>query len=369
MDRSTAQAIRPPVEREKIRVGVIGTRFGAKVHVPALRKVPGIDVVALCGSHERRTRDAAVVLGIPHAFDNYRDLFASGEIDAVSIAAPPYLHHHMVLTACEFGIHILCEKPMARNAAEARDMVRMARETGVSHAVAYARRYEPVRQKMKALVESGFLGQIHSVSVIVYRATLADQNARRFSWLMEREKGGGITATVGSHFVDALRWWFGEIHWVAGAVSTAVDQRPSGQGGTRIVDADDNSAFVMRFANGAIGSVAISYTAATDVGEEIVVSGSEGMLAVQEPGRLIGTQRGEKIRNMMDAPPPPAGGESRNVLLLGQQMTDWVRAMRAGVDADPSFEDGAKVQEVVDAVSRSMQLSRWIDLSGNKWPV
>lgn len=370
MERDTIQPVRPRLERATIRVGVIGTRFGAKVHVPALRKVPGIDVVAICGSNLKRTRQVAGQLAIPHAFDNYRDLLASGEIDAVSIAAPPYLHHNMVLTACEFGVHILCEKPIARNAAEARDMVRMTHETGVGHAVAYLRRYEPVRRKMKELVASGFLGQVHSVSVIVYRSTLADPNARQFSWLMEKEKGGGITASVGSHFVDALRWWFGEVHGVCGAVSTAIEERPSGtEGQTRIVDADDNSAFVMRFASGAIGSVAISYTAATDVGEEIVVSGSEGMLAVQEPGRLMGTLRGGQIRNMMDAPAPLPAGESRSVLLFSQLATDWVSALRAGIDADPSFEDGARVQEIVDAVSRSMQLSRWVDLSGNKWPV
>lgn len=369
MDRDAAQVVRPPLERETIRVGVIGTRFGARTHVPGLRKVPGVRVVAICGTNLQRTRETAGSLGIPLAFDNYRELLGSGEIDAVSIAAPPYLHHNMVLTACEHGVHILCEKPMARNAAEARDMVRMAQETGVGHALAYTRRYEPVRQQVKRLVEAGFLGQLHSISVIAYRSTLADRDSRQFSWLMEREKGGGIASTVGSHFIDTLRWWFGEIHGVAGAVATAIDTRPTASGDLRMVDADDNTAFVMRFANGAIGSVAISYTAATDVGEEIVISGSEGMLAVQEPGRLVGTQRGGKIRDMLEPPRPLPPGESRSVHLFGQLASDWVAALRSGTDAIPSFEDGAKVQEVVDAVSRSMQLSRWIDLSGNKWPV
>jgi predicted dehydrogenase len=369
VDQVAAQVMRPPLERETIRVGVIGAQFGARVHVPALRKVPGVQVVALCGSDIQRTRQVAGPLSIPGAYDNYRDLLASGDIDAVTIAAPPYLHHNMVLTACEHGIHILCEKPIARNAAEARDMVRMARETGVAHAVAYMRRYEPVRQKVKELVESGFLGQLHSISVIAYRSTLADQNARKFSWMMEREKGGGVAATIGSHFVDTLRWWFGEIHGVCGAVSTAIESRPTSGGDMRLVDADDNTAFVLRFASGAIGSVSISYTAATDVGEEIVMSGSEGMLAVQEPGRLVGTQRGGKIEDLMDAPPAPPPGESKTVQLYGQLMADWLVALRTGKDASPSFEDGAKVQEVIDAVSRSMQLSRWVDLSGNKWPV
>lgn len=361
--------MRTPFERETVRVGVIGTRFGARVHVPALRKVPGVQVVAMCGSDMQRTRQVAGSLGVPGTFDNYRDLLASGDIDAVTIATPPHLHHNMVLTACEYGVHVLCEKPLARNAAEARDMERMARETGVLHAVAYMRRHEPVRQRVKQLVESGYIGDLHSVSVIAYRSTLADQQSRTYSWLMEREKGGGVAATIGSHYVDALRWWFGDVHGVCGAVSTAVESRPTEAGDMRMVDADDNTAFVMRFASGAIGSVAISYTAATDVGEEIIISGSHGMLAVQEPGRLVGTQLGGKIQDLMEPPPPPPLGETRTVQLYGRLVTEWIAALRNGVDAVPSFEDGAKVQEVVDAVSRSMQLSRWIDLSGNKWPV
>jgi predicted dehydrogenase len=369
VERPSQQTVRAPLEREMIRVGVIGTRFGARVHVPALRKLSDVRVVAMCGSDIQRTRQSAGELGVAATYDNYRDLLTSGEIDAVTIAAPPHLHHNMVLSACEQGIHILCEKPMARNAAEARDMVRMARETGVAHGVAYMRRYEPVRQQVKQLVQSGFIGDLHSVSVIAYRSTLADQQSRQFSWLMEREKGGGVAATIGSHFVDTLRWWFGEIHGVCGAVSTAIESRPAASGEMRLVDADDNTAFVLRFASGAIGSVSISYTAATDVGEEIVISGSEGMLAVQEPGRLVGTQRGGKIQDMMPAPPPPPAGETRTVQLYGQLVAGWVAALRSGQDVLPSFEDGAKVQEVVDAVSRSMQLSRWIDLSGNKWPV
>ncbi len=357
------------MERETVRVGVIGTQFGGRVHVPALRKVPGVDVVAISGADPARTRQAAVSLGIPHPFDNYRDMLGSGEIDAVTIASPPHLHHQMVLTACEHGLHLLCEKPIARSAAEARDMVRMTREAGIAHAVAYMRRYEPVRQRVKALVEDGFIGQLHSVSVIAYRATLSDQLPRQFSWMMEREKGGGVLATIGSHFVDAMRWWFGDIHGVCGVVSTAVPERPTAGGEMRPVDADDNTAFVVRFASGAIGSVSISYTAATDIGEEIIISGSEGMLAIQDQGRLIGAKPGGQAQDLLGPMPPLPPGESRTVHLYGQLLTDWVQAIRNGTGASPAFEDGARVHEVIDAVSRSMQLSRWIDLSGNKWPV
>lgn len=369
-ERSPGQIIRPPFERETLRVGVIGTGFGAAVHVPALRQMDGVEVAAICSSRESHAQEAAARLNIPRTFLDYREMLFSGEIDAVTVAAPPHLHHPMVLTACEAELHVLCEKPFARTAAEARDMLRMAQEVGVCHGVAFQRRYEPPRFKMKQLVNQGFIGDLHSVSVIVFRATLSPGRERHFSWLMEQEKGGGVLTTIGSHYVDQLRWCFGDIHWVSGAISTAVPDRPiAGGAESRTVDADDNTAFVVRFASGAIGSVTISYTAATDVGEEIVASGSEGMLALQEPDQLVGTRHGGHIRSMLDQSEPLPTGDQRHILSFTELMKRWVEAIRTGEDLSPSFDDGVKVQEVVDAVTRSQQLSRWIDLSGKKWPV
>ena len=87
--------VRPPVERETIRVGVIGAGFGANVHVPALRRVPGVQVAALCGTDQERLHDVAAELEIPATFDDYREMLTSSRVDAVTIATPPHLHHPM----------------------------------------------------------------------------------------------------------------------------------------------------------------------------------------------------------------------------------------------------------------------------------
>ncbi len=365
--------VRRPLERETIRVGVVGAGFGATVHVPALRRVPGVDVAAICSAHAGRAKEAASDLDIPASFSDYRAMFESGTIDAVTIASPPHLHHPMVLAACEAGLHVLCEKPMARSVAEARDMLRMAREAGVCHAVAHQMRHDPARRRFKDLYDEGFIGRLHSVSVVVFRAALADPARRTPAWLADASSAGGVLSAIGSHYIDALRWWFGDIHWVAGAVETAVPERAiSGREGQVPVDADDNTAFVVRFANGAIGSVHISYTAATEVGEQILAAGSDGVLIIQDNGKLFGARHGERIENQMPAYMPGSGnrtGSARHIRGFSILVGEWVLAMRTGTEAEPSFDDGAKVQEVLDAVSRSQQLSRWIDLSGNKWPV
>lgn len=370
MEQQTARIVRQPFERDVLRVGVIGTGFGAMVHVPALAAIDGVQLTAICSNRLERAKEVAARHRIPNVYDDHLELFADGQVDAVTLAVPPFLHHSMTLAAMEAGLHVLVEKPLARTAAEARDLVRIARDTGVCNMVAYHRRYEPARQRMKQLLSEGYLGKLHSVSVIVYRSTLSPAEQRYYSWLMEAEKGGGVLTAIGSHYVDQLRWWFGEIHGVAGAVSTAVEERPVRSSDVmREVDADDNVAFVVRFASGALGSVSISYTAATDVGEEIVASGGEGILAIQEPDQLVGTRSGGQIRAMLKHEAPVPAGDQRHIQPFRQLACDWVEAIRTGSEASPSFEDGAKVQEVLDAVPRSQQLKRWIDLSGEKWPV
>ena len=362
--------VRAPFGDAVLRVGVVGTGFGAQVHLPALCALRGVEVVALCGIDSERVEEIAREHEIPHTFDDYGELLASEQIDAVTLAAPPDLHHPMAVAACELGVHMLCEKPLATSAAEARDLEQMVRDSGLCHGVAFHRRYEPARKRMKELVEQGYIGELHSVSVIVYRSKLRAGPVQPDSWTARQERGGGVLSTVAAHYVDQLRWWFGEIHAASGLTQTAVREPiTSGYGEAPVIDADDNAAFVIRFASGAIGSISISYTAATDVGEEIVVSGSDGMLAIQEPDQIVGARRGESVKSVMQrqARRPEAG--QRAIDPFRQLAADWVQAIRSGGPFSPSFEDGARVQEVLDAVTQSQRLRRWIDLSGEKWPV
>jgi predicted dehydrogenase len=227
---------------------------------------------------------------------------------------------------------------------------------------------------MKQLIDEGFIGQLHSVSVTVFRSLPDDPVHGAQAWLGDAARSGGILGAIGSHYVDALRWWFGEVHAVCGAVLTAVDERVvPGSATPRRIDADDNAAFVVRFASGALGTVHLCYTAASEIGEKIIATGSEGVLVIHGDGKLFGARCGEALQLLSpagkgDAPDPAASG-ARQIRAFSILFGQWVLAMRTGADATPSFEDGAKVQEVIDGVTRSQQLSRWIDLSGNKWPV
>ncbi len=359
-----------------LNVAVIGTGFGASVHLPALKHIDGVETVAVVSRRGERARSAAERHGVPHASTDWRDVINDPQVHAVVIATPPYLHHQMVIAAIEAGKHVLCEKPMARSVAEARDMVKLGQQAGVVTMVNHEFRYMPIRRRVKELIEEGYIGDPHSVTMNVFRSTLADPNERPFGWLMEADKAGGMLGASGSHAIDSLRWWLGDIHEVAGITSTMVKKRrlpdSSGMAG---VDADDNFAFLLRFANEAIGSVHFSATAPINAGEEITISGSEGMLILQGESDLLGARRREMGLREIPIPerlnarlPDFSHSLTRPTILL---LRDWVQAIRTRElpEHAPSFEDGAKVQEIIDAVFRSRTQGRWVDTSGSRWMV
>ncbi len=361
-----------PVDADTIRVGVIGTGCGASLHLSALRECPGFTTVAIASRRADRARAAAQDHNIPAHFSDYRELVRHPDIDAVIVATPPHLHHPMAIAALEHDKHVLCEKPMARNLAEAKDMLRIAERTTAVAMVNNQLRFLPARVRIAELIGEGYIGEPHAASVVVHRSSLNDPHDRPWGWLMEAEKAGGMLGATGAHYVDALRWWFGEVKGVAGAVSTMVRQRrlPDSSAMGR-VDADDNFAVLLRFANNALGSVHVSATAGHEGAEQITLSGAEGTLELRD-GVLFGARRGDFSLLELPIPDRLMGGLAPGGHFLVQPTTlllrAWGQAIRDGLPASPSFADGVKTQELLDGALRSSQQGRWIDTSGTRWP-
>ena len=358
---------------EPIRVGLIGTGFGASLHLSALRGNPDFQMMAICSRRPERARAAALDHGVPEHSADYRELVQTRDIDAFIIASPPHLHHTMVIAALEEGKHVLCEKPMARNLAEARDMQRIAERVGTVAMVNHQLRFLPVRARIHELIGEGFIGEPHAASVVVHRSSLNDPMDRPWGWLMEQEKAGGMLGATGAHYVDALRWWFGEVKAVAGAVSTLVRQRRLPDSSVMAkVDADDNFAVILRFASGALGTIHVTATAGHEGDEEITLSGSEGTLAIRQ-GKLWGARLGDFSLTELPAPERLTAGFVPGGHYLVQPtallLRAWARAIREGTSPSPSFADGVKTQELIDGVIRSSQQGRWIDTSGIRWPM
>jgi predicted dehydrogenase len=363
----------------RIRVGVIGTGFGAQVHLPALAAVSGIEITALCGRDAAKVETLADAYDIRHVFADYRDLIACPDVEAVTIATPPALHHPTALAAIAAGKHVLCEKPMARNANEAREMARMAEARGVTAMLGHEFRFAPARARMKELIDNGYLGAVSLVQLTFLRPLIADRRGRSWTWLMDADLGGGMLGALGSHFVDSLRWWFGEINEVAGVAATTAPVGWTGDLRDAPSAAEDTYTMVLRFASGAMGSITCSAAAWHGPGEEIRAFGSDGMLTIALDGTLWGARHdeptpallpipahlhGSGIPEVDEAPPghpliPPF------IRLVGR----WADGILSGTSPAPSFADGLHVQEALDAVYRSQQQHKWVDVSGARWPV
>jgi predicted dehydrogenase len=354
---------------QRLKVGVIGTGYGADVHIPGLKHLPEVDVVAVCATTKEHALRAAFENGVAEHFDDFRDMLQRAQLDAVTIAVPPGQQHSIAIACAEHEVHMLCEKPMAASAAEARDMHRLVEEAKLCHSVNFQSRYLPAHQRFKELIEKGFIGDLESVTVTGYRTPWRVRRSTERGWVDDGERSAGLLNAVGSEYVDILRWCFGEFESVSGSVTTGSAYR--GDQAAR----ETSFSILLRFASGASGTVNIVGSSTVTLGDEIVASGHDGLLVLQSDGQLFGSRRDEHRVSPIEVdnfePREIASVRNPRMLPFIILANDWVRRI---LEKDnparlPSFFDGMKVQEVLHGVQRSERLSRWIDLSDKKWPV
>lgn len=338
-----------------IRVAVIGTSFASAVQIPGFQLLPGVEIVAVASANADRAAQTAEKFGIPGAYSDWRKLLDEVECDIVSIVTPPYLHREMALAAFERGRHVFCEKPFAMNIAEGIDMVQAADRSGLVHGVDHEFRYRPARSRMKELIDAGHLGEPRVVRWGWLLPMLADPNSRAFNWWSERSMGGGIFGALGSHLIDSLLWWFGDIEEVSAQLNTFVSRRPTVDGkswGT--VTADDDVALLLRFASGARCTVDLS--GVTRPGRTLLEAfGSAGALAIEEDEKLL-TATAKGGWEPADIPSRlvrSVAGDHRlgPFVELADRLVTKVRGGEAPDFAD--FRQGLRVQAVMDAAHLS----------------
>jgi len=340
----------------KLRVGVIGTGFGAEVQIPAFQAHPRVEMVAVTSGTPGRAREVAGRFEIPQAFDDYRDMVAKADLDLVSITSPPETHHPAALAALARGRHVLCEKPMALNAAQAAEMLREAERQGVTHVLDHELRFNPNRRKIKRLIEERFIGAPRHALITVVGTGRADAT-RPWTWWADARRGGGILGAQGSHQIDLLRYFLGEVAAVSGTTETYVKERPDpGGSGRRAVTSDDFTSFSLRFASGAVGTVVNSAVAAHEVGPRTEIWGEEGTLILDQEERLWGARGGEGLKEITEPETLEAPPGMHYASLWGLSFVRLAaHVVNAILDEAPvapaaTFADGLQVQRVLDTV-------------------
>ncbi|MGO9877262.1 MAG: Gfo/Idh/MocA family protein [Acidimicrobiia bacterium] len=338
-------------------VAVVGTGFGARVHVPALRAA-GFDVVALVGRDQERTARRAERLGVPNVAASLGDALTFAGVDAVTIATPPFAHCALAIEACDAGRHVICEKPFALDAIEAAAMVAAADRAGVTALVGHEFRWTPERALVARVIAGGLIGEPRLATLVQYVPLVADPNTRVPDWWFDAARGGGWLGASGSHLVDQVRTWFGDVVSVSASLPTVA----------RRVGAEDSFAVRMSV-HGAV-EVMLQQTAASwtpNVVGVAMVAGTEGTLEVASEGVWLSDRTGRRMLGVPDdlafGATRPANDDPRHRythLELGPY-TRLCEALRAGAEGRrgtehvpvPTFADGLACMRVLDAIRRS----------------
>ena len=343
---------------------VVGTGIGVMTHLPALRAA-GFEVRALVGRDPAKTLAWATQFAVPHACTSVTDALALSDIDVVAVATPPFSHCEIVLEAISAGKHVLCEKPFARDSAEAREMLHAAEATGIVHLLGTEFRFWGPQAWFTRLLRQGVVGEPRYFVSLSQMDVLADPSAEMPAWFESAEQGGSWFTGAGTHTIDQVRTSLGEFERVSASLQT-LSGRPE-------ATADDLFTVTFRLRNGVEGlmhgassvtgppvrsSKVVGTNGAVwmDGFEVWVDDGSgarhwpcprdlEGAAPVAPPAELLRTEY-ERLHSLgIDLEPYTRVYKVMRDRILGRALTDGPTAA--------TFDDGVALQAVIDAVQRS----------------
>ncbi|SHI66613.1 Gfo/Idh/MocA family protein [Wenxinia saemankumensis] len=353
-----------------IRTAIIGASFARDAYLPALAHVEGAEAVALASHRLESAKAAAEPHGIPLVTDDWRAMLAEASPDLVLIATPTDTHAEMVQAALEAGAHVLCEKPTAMNAGEARAMLDAARAAGKLHMIDHELRFNPNRARVQEMIANGDLGEIRHVNVTNIGASWNDPAGRpKGDWWSDAARGGGRLGANGSHQVDMLRWWLGEPASVVGQALTMVPDRVDPKTGESwTATADDLSHLTLQMPSGAVAQVFMCGVAAANMGNETQVFGSKGTITLSNSDEKLWFARGRDGFEEITVEDPTRDLPGLNKGIWNVSVVNVLRELCAAIAEGrelrrgATFVDGLRNQMVLDAVHRSTAERRWIDL-------
>ncbi len=364
-------------KKDSIGIGIIGSGFARSTQIPAFRACEGARVVAIASARRKRAEGVAREFGIPFVGDDWREVVERADVDLVSIVTPPATHLEMTLAALSQGKAVLCEKPLAMNAAETDEMRRAAGAAGVLAHVDHELRFLDGRRRMREMLRAGEIGRVRHVGV-TYRADSRASGERAWDWWSDAGMGGGALGAIGSHIVDSFRWLLGaEVSRVFCQLSTHIPLRPvSETGEMRSVTTDDEANLILNFADNelttnATANVSMSFVEAGKPLHRLEIFGERGALRVEGDGELwhaptdagewhhIETARGHLAPGMRD------NGWSRGFTRFAGEIVRALGEGRNTVADAATFEDGHCTQLVLDAARRSHLSGSWARPEGN----
>lgn len=299
-------------------------------------------------------------------------VIARDDLDAIAIATPPLAHHEMTMAALQAGKHVLCEKPFALDRAQAVAMRDLASERHLVGMVAHEFRFAPQRAQIRALLDEGAIGRPQLVTAELFLGRAAPATPPPLG--ATAADGAGLLGALGSHFIDGLRHWFGDVESASGVTTALRPDRLDAAGNVVQTDVDDTFSFQLRFASGVLASMTASSAVAPASGGRIMISGTEGALVATQRGPnpepdgvvLLGksTDRALTELPMPSAFRPFEDDRDHRLMAFRLLVREFERGIRDGASVTPSFDDGVGCQAVLDAVRESSKSGRWVRVGG-----
>lgn len=346
-----------------MRIGIIGTGFARKVQIPAFLNCADAEIVSVASGRIENAEKTAREFNIEHFTDDWRKTVERKDVDLVCITTPPDTHLEMTLQAIEFGKHVLCEKPMAMNVEEAQTMTAKANEKGVLALIDHELRFQKGRQKAFQMLRNESIGKVRHARYIFRNPQRGDADLP-WNWWSDKTRGGGALGAIGSHIIDSLLWFSGaEISEVFCQLHTHVKHRKDSEGNFRDVTTDDELSLILRFADSdlledATGSVSVSMVEFPDYQHFIEFSGTKGAMRIGYKGEIflaegteswheIETEIGKSVDGIFDS------GFPSGFMSFAPKIVEAIRDGKTKIEYAATFEDGLKVQKVLDAAHES----------------
>ena len=378
-----------------MNIGLVGYKFMGKAHSNAFKKVgmffdPSVKIgmKAICGRDEAWVKEAAEKYGWEDYETSWEDLIKRDDIDIIDITAPSNFHKEIAIAAAKAGKHVFCEKPLALNLKDAREMLAAVKEANVKHQIGFNYRFAPAIQLAKKLIDEGKLGTIYHFRGLYLQDFIVDPNFPLVWRLDKKVAGSGSHGDLGAHLIDLARFLVGEFDEVIGMSETFIKKRPlvekmtglsaQAQEGAQMgeVTVDDATLFLTRFKNGALGSFeATRFATGHKNGMSFEINGSKGSIkfefermnelqyysAEDEEGlhgfRLI--QATEDVHPYADAW-WPVGHVIGYEHTFVHEMYEFIEAIAKDKPTSPDFHDGVKCSQILEAVEVSIENRQWV---------
>ena len=344
-----------------IRILILGTGGMANAHAEAYAAMDGITLVAGVDRDPDRLAAFNAKYGIPHGFDSVEAAIAWGGFDAVSNVTPDAVHHPTTLPLLRAGKHVLCEKPLALNHADAEEMTQAACDAGVVNMVNLTYRNVPAIIEAARLVQDGAIGSVRHFEASYLQSWLTQdtwgdwKTESQWLWRLSQKHGSmGVLGDVGVHILDFATLVAGSDAAQVSSRLTTFEKAPGNKIGDYELDANDSMTMQVALANGAVGVIHASRMASGHINDlRLRIFGTQGGLDVRFENNE------SQLRACLSPDLKSATWQEMAVPPVQTNYTRFVQAVREGQQVLPDFARGARLQKALDAAVRS-------DASGQK---